>query len=121
MKTSFARKLLIRGPLYALLIVSSIVMAFPLMYMFVGSISSIPDYIRRPAFPYPTIPDFGNYLLIFNPARTDMLKWVVNTLIRAAWYIVTPAAVAVLAGYVMMDPSVKTLGTLNFRGSPPRC
>ncbi len=108
MKMSVWRKAFTRTPLYLLLILSSIAMAFPLAYMLVGSISTIPDYISRPAFPYPTVPDFSNYLLIFNPQRTDMLKWIVNTLIRAAWYIVIPATLAVLAGYVFAK--------LKFRG-----
>jgi multiple sugar transport system permease protein len=100
MKKNALSTLLTRGPIYAILIITSLLMAFPLAYMFSGSIASIPDYIRRPAFPYPTVPDFGNYLLIFDPQRTDMLKWVLNTLARAAWYIVIPGTAAVLAGYV---------------------
>ena len=108
MKRNSLNKILTRGPLYVLLIVSSAAMAFPLLYMFVGSLATIPDYIARPSFPYPTVPDLGNYLLIFNPARTDLLKWVLNTLIRASWYIIIPAIVAVLAGYVFAK--------LKFRG-----
>jgi multiple sugar transport system permease protein len=95
-----ARAILTRGPLYAILIVSSVAMAFPLMYMVMGSLATIPDYTARPGFPIPTTPTLSNYLIIFDPQRTDMLKWVLNTLVRAVWYILVPGTVAVLAGYV---------------------
>ncbi len=108
MKPSTLNRALTRAPLYTILIVSSLAMAFPLAYMLVGSFASIPDYIRRPAFPYPTVPDFSNYLIIFDPARTDMLKWVANTMVRVIWYILIPGTVAVLAGYVFAK--------LKFRG-----
>ncbi len=39
--------------LYTVLIISSLVMAFPLLFSFSGSVSSLADYIRTPLFPIP--------------------------------------------------------------------
>lgn len=93
--------------LYAALIASSIVMAFPLLFGAAGSISSLEDYIRTPWFPIPFNPTIENYRIILS-GTTDVLAWVKNTLIRAAWYIVVPATVAFMGGYA--------LSRLNFRG-----
>jgi multiple sugar transport system permease protein len=101
-------KVTLRGLLYLLLIVSSLVMAFPLLFMFLGSIGTVQDYIRSPWLPIPSSPTLENYALILDPAKTDLWKWVVNTLIRAAWYIIIPGVVAVLCGYVFAK--------LRFRG-----
>ena len=90
----------LRSVLYAVLIISSFAMAFPLLFMFLGSIGTVQDYIRNPWLPIPSVPSLDNYLIILNPAKTDVLKWVLNTLIRASWYIIIPGIVAVLAGYV---------------------
>jgi multiple sugar transport system permease protein len=101
-------KILSRGLLYLVLIVSSVVMAFPLVFMFLGSIGTIADYTRNPWLPIPLDPTLINYILILDPSKTQVLQWVVNTLIRATWYILIPGIVAVLAGYVFAK--------LHFRG-----
>ncbi|MCL4506300.1 MAG: carbohydrate ABC transporter permease [Chloroflexi bacterium] len=97
-----------RGLLYTLLIVSSAVMAFPLLFMFLGSIGTTADYTRSPWLPIPSVPTLENYAIILNPGKTDVWKWVANTLIRAAWYIVIPGIISVLCGYVFAK--------LSFRG-----
>jgi multiple sugar transport system permease protein len=101
-------KISLRTLLYTLLIVSSAVMAFPLLFMFLGSIGTTVDYVRNPWLPIPAVPTLENYLIILNPAKTAVWKWVGNTLIRASWYILIPGTVAVLAGYVFAK--------LRFRG-----
>jgi multiple sugar transport system permease protein len=97
-----------RALLYFLLIFSSFVMAFPLIFMFLGSIGTTADYVRSPWLPVPSLPTLENYIIILNPSKTDVWKWVFNTLVRAAWYILIPGIVAVLSGYVFAK--------LNFRG-----
>lgn len=101
-------KLTTRSLLYLLLIISSFVMAFPLIFMILGSIGTTQDYIRSPWLPIPQSPTFENYFIILDPSKTDVLKWVFNTLVRAAWYIIIPGTVAILAGYVFAK--------LSFRG-----
>jgi multiple sugar transport system permease protein len=96
-----------RVVLYAVLILSALVMAFPLLFGIAGSISTTEDYIRTPWFPIPYAPTPENWLLLFGSA-TPVWQWVLNTLIRAAWYIVVPAIVAVVGGYA--------LSKLKFKG-----
>jgi multiple sugar transport system permease protein len=93
--------------LYALLIISALVMAFPLMFSLSGSVSTLADYIRTPWFPIPTPPTLDNYRIILF-GKTDVLLWIKNTLIRAAWYIIIPAVIAFLGGYAF--------ARLRFRG-----
>jgi multiple sugar transport system permease protein len=97
-----------RIALYFLLILSSLAMAFPLFFMFLGSIGTTSDYIRSPWLPIPELATLENYIIILDPSKTDVWKWIINTLIRATWYIIIPGIVAVLAGYVFAK--------LRFRG-----
>ncbi len=97
-----------RGILYALLIITSLVMAFPLVFMLLGSIGTTADYTRSPWLPVPSAPTLENYGIILNPGKTEVWKWVVNTLIRAAWYILIPGIISVMCGYVFAK--------LSFRG-----
>jgi multiple sugar transport system permease protein len=100
-------KRFMRFLLYAMLIISSLVMAFPLLFGLFGSVSSLEDYIRTPWFPIPTPPILDNYKIILS-GSTDVFLWIKNTLIRAAWYIVIPAIIAFIGGYA--------LAKLKFRG-----
>jgi multiple sugar transport system permease protein len=93
--------------LYLVLIVLALVMAFPLLFGVAGSISTGEDYIRTPWFPIPYTPTLENWSLLLSDS-TPVWQWVVNTLIRAGWYIVVPAIVAVMGGYA--------LSKLKFRG-----
>jgi multiple sugar transport system permease protein len=93
--------------LYVVLIVLALVMAFPLLFGVAGSISTAEDYIRTPWFPIPYTPTLENWSLLLSDS-TPVWQWVVNTLIRAGWYIVVPAIVAVMGGYA--------LSKLKFRG-----
>ena len=101
-------KVLPRTLLYLLLTSTSLAMAFPLIFMFLGSIGTTADYIRSPWLPIPFAPTLDNYMIILSPGKTDVWKWVANTLLRAAWYIIIPGTVSVLAGYVFAK--------LRFRG-----
>jgi multiple sugar transport system permease protein len=98
--------------LYGLLILSALLMALPLLFGVAASIASIEDYIKTPWFPIPYTPTFENYRLILGGSTTGDITpvtvWVRNTLIRAAWYIIVPAIVALLGGYA--------LAKLRFKG-----
>ncbi len=115
-----------RGLLYAVLIISSLIMAFPLLFGAAGSIASSNDYARTPWFPIPYHPSFLNYYLALGGTNTiqsgntvkhvsaldtpsgDVPRWALNTLLRAGWYIIIPAISAVMAGYVFAK--------MHFRG-----
>lgn len=101
------RRTIGRGILYAVLISSSLVMAFPLIFGLAGSISTIEDYVRTPWFPIPYSPTLQNYEIILS-GGSEVLLWVRNTLIRAIWYILIPGAIGILGGYA--------LSRLKFRG-----
>jgi multiple sugar transport system permease protein len=97
--------------MYTVLITGSLLMAFPLLYSAIGSLTDLEDFYANPWFPIPRKVYLENYTVMFRPefgARVALWRWVLNTLIRCAWYIVIPGAIAVLAGYVF--------SRLRFRG-----
>jgi len=92
-----------RAVLYAILIVGSLAMAFPMMYAVMGSLCDLEDFYANPWFPIPTKVYLKNWTMFFSNdfnSQTPLWTWVVNTLIRIVWYITIPATVAVFAGYV---------------------
>jgi multiple sugar transport system permease protein len=89
--------------LYIALIGGSLGMAFPMIYALMGSLCDLEDFYRNPWFPIPTKLYLVNYAMFFGGkflSQTPLWTWVLNSLIRIAWYITIPATVAVLAGYV---------------------
>ena len=99
---SFGRVLI-----YATLIVGSLVMAYPLVYALAGSLCNIEDFYASPWFPVPRHLYLENYTVMLT-ADFPIFRWVWNTLLRIAWYIVVPGTAAILAGYVF--------ARLSFRG-----
>jgi multiple sugar transport system permease protein len=97
--------------IYFILIIGSLIMAFPGAYAIVGSLCDIAQFYQRPWFPIPTTPYLENYRVMFTPeftVRVDIWRWIANTLVRIVWYISITGTVAVLAGYVFAK--------LRFRG-----
>jgi len=92
---------------YALLIVGSLLMAYPLFYALAGSFCNIEDFYASPWFPIPRHLYLENYTVMAT-ASFPILLWVKNTLLRIAWYIVVPGTAAILGGYVF--------ARLEFRG-----
>lgn len=92
--------------LYIFLISTSFVMFYPLLFALAGGISNQADYFRSTWFPIPQTIYLDNWINFFT--GRDLWQWVVNTLIRVAWYITIPATVAILCGYVFTR--------LKFRG-----
>lgn len=89
--------------IYAILILGSLVMAYPMAYAVVGSLCNLAEFYERPWFPIARTPYIDNYRIMFTPeftARVDIWRWVANTLVRIIWYIIITGTVAVLAGYV---------------------
>lgn len=84
--------------MYAVLIVGSLFMAFPLLYGFFGSLCSFEEFYNSPLFPFPRHLYLENYRVLFTPS-VSLGLWVANTLVRIGWYILIPGTVAVFAGY----------------------
>jgi multiple sugar transport system permease protein len=106
-----ARKFITDSVIYAVLIISSLIMAYPLLFGILGSLGTSADYLRNPWLPIPSQPSLDAYFAVFNSGRADMLLWIGNTLFRAGWYIVIPGALSILIGYA--------LARLRFRGREP--
>jgi multiple sugar transport system permease protein len=94
--------------IYAVLVVSSFIMLYPLIFGLLGSLGTGEDYLRSPLLPIPLHPSLNAYLGILFDERSHMLRWIGNTLFRVGWYIVIPGALAVLIGYA--------LAKLRFKG-----
>ncbi len=92
--------------LHLFLIVTSLMMAYPLVFSFVASFTSPKDYNQSTWFPLPTKIYLANWIDFLQEG--DLWLWIFNTMVRIVWYIVVPAAVAVLCGYVFSK--------LRFRG-----
>lgn len=89
--------------IYIFLLVGSVMMAYPMVYAVLGSLNDMETFYRTPWFPFPTKLILENYAVLFTTTfnqQAPVWKWVFNTLIRIAWYILVPGTVAVLAGYV---------------------
>lgn len=92
--------------LYVFLISTSLVMAYPLLFMLVAGFTSLTDYQQSTWFPAMSeiyMDNWGEFL-----GRDELPLWIFNTLVRAVWYILMPATIAVLGGYVF--------ARLRFRG-----
>lgn len=92
-----------RIAIYAFLVIGSVMMAYPMVYAVLGSLNTMETFYLTPWFPFPWQPTFENYAVVVTPTFNNMApvwKWVINTLIRIAWYIIVPGTIAILAGYV---------------------
>ncbi len=92
--------------LHAFLLSTSLVMAYPLLFAFVAGFTSSEDYYQSTWFPAPKQIYLDNWVTFLG--RDDLWLWLFNTLVRVAWYILIPAAISVLCGYVFT--------VLRFRG-----
>lgn len=82
------------------LVIGSFFMAYPLIYMVLASFSTQKIYAQSTWAPIPDSFYLNNYSRFFSAAGSEVGTWIINTLIRVAWYIIVPGTVAVLAGYV---------------------
>lgn len=86
---------------YTVLILTSLVMAYPLIFAIFGSLGQYEDFVRLPWLPIPAAPSLRAYGEVLNSTRSEIVGWMVNTLARSVWYIAVPGTLAVLIGYVM--------------------
>lgn len=93
--------------LHLVLIVGSLAMAYPLIFGLAASFSTLESYAQSSWFPVPDSLNIENYVALFT-AQSNIMLWVLNTVLRIAWYVVIPGIVAILCGYVF--------ARLEFRG-----
>lgn len=83
--------------IHAVLIVGSLVMAFPFVYGVLSGLSSFRDFYTSTLLPIPSPPQWANIQAAFNVAGLSTMY--INTTIRALWYGFWPTFLALLAGY----------------------
>jgi multiple sugar transport system permease protein len=84
-----------------ILVVGSVLMAFPLIYQLVASFCTQVAFTNSSWFPIPTSLYLGNYQrVLFALQAGNLPLWIFNTLVRIVWYIAIPGVVAVLGGYI---------------------
>ena len=81
---------------YIILIGSSVVLLYPLLFMVLGSFVTIEEYSRVKLIPLPSHIDFSDYFKTIG----DALPAIEVTLVRVIWYIGLAIIVSLLAGYV---------------------
>ena len=88
-------------PVHLILIVTSLVMMYPLVYGAVASFTTPAEYIRSTWMPLPSGLFLKNYTDLFNPRMMPMIsRSVVVTLFRTLWYILFTSVSSILCGYI---------------------
>jgi multiple sugar transport system permease protein len=94
MKTKRIRPGLIAS--YIILVLASVVLLYPLIFMITGSLVTIEEYSRVRLLPLPSHIDLTQYWEVL----VDILPSVRITIIRVLWYIALALSVSLLGGYV---------------------
>ncbi len=81
---------------YVVLVLSSVVLLYPLLFMVLGSFVTVEEYSRVKLIPLPTHINFTDYYNVL----IDALPSVEVTLVRVIWYVTLSLTVSLLAGYV---------------------
>ncbi len=81
---------------YAILILVSTVLLYPLIFMLLGSFVTIEEYARVRFIPIPSSISLDQYFSVLK----DILPSVRITVIRVIWYITLALGVALFGGYV---------------------
>ena len=86
--------------IYAVLVGSTVVILYPLLFMFLASFTTRERYYQSIFLPIPDRLNLGNYAeLVTNCTRGCIYVSMQMTLIRVAWYVLVTLLVAILAGY----------------------
>lgn len=73
------RWLLTRGPLYAHILVLSVVFGFPFFWTVSTSLKTAPELGVFPPLLLPEVPQWGNYVKVFTLFRYPVGRWFINT------------------------------------------
>lgn len=96
-------------PIHILLMISSMVMMYPLLYGVLASFTTPAEYIRSTWIPVPSSLNPKNYADLFGPRMTPLIsRSVLVTVFRIVWYICLASVSSILLGYVF--------ARLRFRG-----
>ncbi len=96
-------------PIHILLVISSMVMMYPLLYGVLASFTTPAEYIRSIWIPVPSSFNLKNYADLFSPRMTPLIsRSVLVTVFRIVWYICVASVSSILLGYVF--------ARLRFRG-----
>lgn len=81
---------------YVFLIVTSLIMIYPLIYIFLGSLMSLEEYVQISTFiPLPSNPNF----LIYRDTWLDLSHSILITISRVTWYSAIGVLVSLFGGY----------------------
>lgn len=86
--------------IYAILIGTSLVIIYPLLFMALATFTTPEQYYRTSFLPIPNLLNFSNYsALIFGCVKGCIGLSMEITFLRVAWYIVVTLVVSIFAGY----------------------
>src|SRR5579863_860027 len=83
--------------IHTLLILGSIVMAYPFVYGLLAGLTTLPEFERAILVPVPGRLSLDNLNAVF--AGADFGTMFRNSTIRAAWYAFLPPLMALVSGY----------------------
>jgi multiple sugar transport system permease protein len=81
---------------YVILVLASLVLLYPLLFMVLGSFVTIEEYSRVKLIPLPTHIDLTDYWNVLIDSKTS----VQVTVVRVLWYITLALTVSLFGGYV---------------------
>jgi multiple sugar transport system permease protein len=87
--------------IYVLLVVTSIVILYPLVFMVLATFTSPTQYYRTTIFPIPDIADLRNYVPILIDCTVGCIyRSMLITSLREIWYLTWMLIVSIFGGYV---------------------
>lgn len=96
-------------PIHLLLMISSMVMMYPLLYGFLASFTTPAEYIRSIWIPVPSSLNLKNYADLFSSRMAPLIsRSVLITVFRIVWYVCFTSVSSILLGYIF--------ARLRFRG-----
>lgn len=99
------RQFVIRGLSYLFLIVASLLMFYPLLYLLLGAFTTNEQFVRSVVLP---IPNTLNLDVFWRAINSGLGSAYINTLARVGFYIVVNLGVGLIGGYIFSK--------LNFPG-----
>lgn len=86
--------------IYLILIVFAIIMLYPIVYVFAGSLKSNAEIFVEPARLFPEKVTFENYKQIFANSAFNIPRMVLNSIIYSAWSIFASVLLQAMGAYV---------------------
>jgi len=92
-------RLLERGLIYLVLIVTGLVMVFPFVYMFASSLKTSSEVVSVPPRLFPDVLQVGNYIEAVNIPGVRLGRQLWNTIVVTAVVVAGQLLTSILAGY----------------------